>query len=59
MIVSIAAIRAVLNGVETNLKEALYETVVGIGSYELHNKLHIRTALEDVQDAITELLLVK
>ncbi len=59
MEVTIKAIKEVLDGVEDNLEEALHESAAGMGTYRLDNKPHVRAALENVQDAIIELLLVR
>lgn len=59
MEVTIAAIKEVLDGVEGNLEKALHDTVVDVDTYRLDNKPHVRSALENVQEAIIELLLVR
>ena len=59
MDVDIKAVRQVLDGVEYSLKDALHETAISTSVARSNNLPHIESALESVQSAITELLLVR
>lgn len=59
MEVGMEAIREVLNGVETNLKEAMRENRNELAAYRIDKGDHLEAALRCVQEASIELIKVR
>ena len=57
--ISILAVREVLDGVETTLKEALHEAQAGFSSSRTSDSSYIEKALRCVEDANIELIKVR
>ncbi len=48
-----------LNQTETDLKNALRDSMIGFSAFTSHNRPHILQALNDVQSAIKELIQIR
>ena len=59
MEVNILAVRQVLDGVETNLKQALHDNLTGITTFLLDNNHHLEKAIRSIQEANIELLMIR
>ena len=57
--VDIQAVREVLSGVETNLKEAMRENRTELAAYRMDKGDHLEAALRCVQEASIELIKVR